>query len=142
MDVIFIVLISFFYVSAARNISISTQLGPIRGIAQNNYYEFRGIPYTQFPPTGSFRFRQSEQRVDQFTGDESEYDATYFRSDCLQPNMLTQSSEDWLSFEISIHKTLIKSINTNKYKTQFIFKYLHTKCKYNLPTIAYLMYVS
>lgn len=76
---------------------LDTELGSILGIQQSNYYEFRGIPFTQEPPTGSNRFRQSTVRTDSYTND-SIYDATFFRPECIQPfdeNSDTEYSEDW-----------------------------------------------
>ena len=75
---------------------LETDLGPILGIDQNNYYEFRGIPFAQEPPTGSNRFKQSTVRTESYTNDSDVYDATYFRPACMQPPIDDEEvSEDW-----------------------------------------------
>ena len=75
---------------------IETQLGPILGIERNNYYEFRGLPFTQVPPIGSNRFTQSTVRTDPYTQNDSTYDATISKPACLQPDTGDEElSEDW-----------------------------------------------
>eukprot|EP01083_Nonionella_stella_P009974 28513_1 len=64
------------------NTTIYTTLGEVTGIQQDNYTEFRRIPYTENAPVGDYRFTESVVRTAFYTDDQ--YDATYFGSACVQ----------------------------------------------------------
>ena len=82
----------------SQNITIDSQLGQLVGIEQDNYYEFRGIPFAQFPLIEENRFRRSMVRTDPYTIKDTIYDATYFRPACIQSGSkeeMSLRSEDW-----------------------------------------------
>eukprot|EP01084_Bolivina_argentea_P162975 283573_1 len=84
----------------AENITISTQLGLIKGSNENNFVVFKGIPYTEVAPIGENRFIESEVKTSTY---EDIYDATFFRDVCIQNENLAEPepmSEDCLYLNI------------------------------------------
>eukprot|EP01084_Bolivina_argentea_P031147 57659_1 len=63
------------------NITINTGLGSITGVIESNFVVFRGISYSEYPPIGNYRFRESTVRNSLYT---DIYDATVFRFVCMQ----------------------------------------------------------
>eukprot|EP01084_Bolivina_argentea_P168021 291476_1 len=84
----------------AENITIPTQLGSVTGTVENNYFVFRGIPFTQVAPTESNRFSQAIVKTNPYTPDDTAYDATYFRPACIQNNSEILMDEDCLYLNI------------------------------------------
>eukprot|EP01084_Bolivina_argentea_P283675 485924_1 len=83
MFLFIIMLVQLQSIESIKNITISTTLGNITGIAyDNNYSLFAGIPYTENAPTGNNRFKPSIMRTSSYTS--NPFDATSFGSPCLQ----------------------------------------------------------
>eukprot|EP01084_Bolivina_argentea_P107815 192736_1 len=104
-----IFLISILNVQSSE-VTISTTLGDIKGENVDdlgNIYTFKGIPYVQNQPIGSFRWKQSNLKTSPYIGT---YDATNFGPTCIQRSPSPGESEACL--QINIHTNSI-SPNAN-----------------------------
>ena len=88
----------------AEYITIDTELGEVTGNEYDlfdGYYVFYGIPYTENTPIGNYRFSKMEVRNSSYMNET--YDATYYRNECVQINILSGypiGNEDCLQLNI------------------------------------------
>ena len=88
-------------IANSQFITIDTELGEITGIDENDYYVFKGVPYTEYPPIDNYRFRKMEIKNTSYMN--YTYNATYYRSVCVQAESefsQNEMSEDCLYLNI------------------------------------------
>ena len=88
-------------ITSSQFITIDTELGEVTGIEENGYYTFKGIPYTENPPIDDYRFTKMSVKNSSYMN--YTYNATYYRSVCVQPEYFfsaDEMSEDCLYLNI------------------------------------------
>eukprot|EP01084_Bolivina_argentea_P171808 297647_1 len=84
-----------------ENVTISTTLGDIVGIGEDNYITFKSIPYTENIPIADYRFTESTIKTSHY--ENNVYDARHYRYACIQPFtpfLFFEQSEDCLTLNI------------------------------------------
>lgn len=83
--------------------TILTVLGDVMGVsaASSNHVVFKGIPYTEHAPIGSYRFQESVVRTSAYTNDY--LDATLDAPECIQ-YASGEQSEDCLFLNVFVPK--------------------------------------
>eukprot|EP01084_Bolivina_argentea_P276665 472112_1 len=116
--------ILYLFINGIESVTIKTTLGNIKGTENafswpgTTIYEFKGISYAT-APLGSLRFRQAILNNTQWN---SIYDATHYRSICIQSLDLTTEqsmSEDCLFLNIWTTKTNVQNAKNSNY-TQLV----------------------
>ena len=94
-------LLWIYNIANAQFITIDTELGEVTGIDKNDYYVFKGIPFTENPPIDNYRFTKMSVRNSSYMN--YTYNATYYRSVCVQAewfHTFDEMSEDCLYLNI------------------------------------------
>ena len=77
-----LVLLWTYHTANSQFITIDIELGAVVGINENDYYIFKGIPFTENPPIDDYRFTKMEIKNSSYMN--YTYNATYYRPVCVQ----------------------------------------------------------
>jgi len=89
--------------SQEEEVTISTVLGDVAGTtpSSSNYVTFKGIPYTEHAPIGSYRFQESVVRTSAYSNDP--LNATQYAPMCIQSTSRSgEQSEDCLFLNVFV----------------------------------------
>ena len=69
-------------VMVGNNVTISTELGPVIGIQQDGFIQFKGIPFTEQAPVGDYRLSEVELKTSSHLMDP--FPALSYGPSCMQ----------------------------------------------------------